>query len=77
MMLFNFPMSDPIKDVIEPMKEIGPEHYLISTDCGYAESPAPVEAMRLFIRMLLDHGFSENDVIRMAHENAAKVLGLD
>lgn len=77
MRMFTFAMSDPIEDVINPMKEIGPEYYILSTDCGYATAPAPVTAMKLFIRLVLDSGFSENDVVMMAQKNAAKVLGLD
>ena len=69
-------VGDAYEEVIADMKAIGAEHYCLSSDGGITECPPPVEAMREFIKLCLDAGFSEEDVKAMAGGNAAKLLGL-
>ena len=77
MRIFGYDVIDARKDIVEHIRAIGPEHYCISSDCGYVQGPAPVEAMRIFIAMLLDEGFSDEQIEMMTRTNAAKLLGLE
>ncbi len=60
----------------ESIKEVGPEHFVITTDAIGAWNAPPPELMRMFIGSLLNLGISEEDIRKMAHVNPAKLLGL-
>ena len=62
--------------IAESIKEVGPEHFVITTDAICAWNATPPELMRMFIGSLLALGISEEDIKKMAHENPAKLLGL-
>ena len=62
--------------IAESIKEVGPEHFVITTDAICAWNAPPPELMRMFIGSLLALGISEEDIKKMAHENPAKLLGL-
>ncbi len=68
---------DFMADICEQIRVVGPEHYCISSDCGWSASPHPVDAMRLFIRLLVEHGFSDAEIVTMTRTNPAWLLGLD
>ena len=59
------------------IREIGAEHFLISSDFGQAENPPHAVGLRRFIRALLAAGVTEAQVDRMARRNPARLLGLD
>jgi len=67
---------DPVK-IVKNIKDIGPEHCIISTDLGQPQNPLPVEGMRLFIATLLHHGLTQKEVEQMVKINPAVLLGLD
>jgi len=62
--------------IVESIKEVGAEHFVITTDAICAWNPPEPEVMRMFIGSLLNLGISEEDIRTMAHENPAKLLGL-
>ncbi|MFH1381692.1 MAG: DUF6282 family protein [Chloroflexota bacterium] len=62
--------------IVDSINAVGPEHFIITTDAIGAWNATPPELMRMFIGSLLNLGISEKDVIKMAHENPAKLLGL-
>jgi hypothetical protein len=72
------PMHGSLKlsAIAEAIKEVGPEHVVITTDAICAWNAPPPELMRMFIGSLLALGISEEDIKKMAHENPAKLLGL-
>ena len=60
----------------EAMREVGPEHCIMSTDFGQIFNPQPVEGMRMYIETMLHCGITEDEVITMIRKNPAKALGL-
>jgi hypothetical protein len=62
--------------IVDSIKAVGPEHFIITTDAIGAWNATPPELMRMFIGSLLNLGISEEDIKKMAHENPAKLLGL-
>ena len=62
--------------IADSIKEVGPEHIIITTDAICAWNATPPELMRMFIASLLALGISEEAIKIMAHENPARLLGL-
>ncbi|MFC1864313.1 DUF6282 family protein [Chloroflexota bacterium] len=62
--------------IAESIKEVGAEHFVITTDAICAWNAPPPELMRMFIGSLLALGISEENIKKMARENPAKLLGL-
>jgi hypothetical protein len=77
MRIFGYDVIDARQEIIEHIKAIGPEHYCISSDCGYVQGASPVEGMRIFVAMLLDEGFTDDQIRVMTHTNAARLLGFE
>ena len=55
----------------------GVDGTVIGSDLGQAGNPSPVEGMRAMIELLLDLGYSEDDVRKMTTTNPASIIGLD
>ena len=66
-----------IDNYAHAIREIGAEHFLISSDFGQAVNPPHAEGLSRFIRALLDAGVTEAQINLMARRNPAKLLGLD
>ena len=69
--------SYSIGEYAEVIREVGAEHYLISSDFGQEGNPTHVEGLRAFIRALQGEGISDGEVDLMARRNPARLLGLD
>jgi len=65
-----------IDEVVEGIREVGAEHYILSSDLGQVHNPPPPEGLRIFIRLLLEHGVEHDDVRTMVKENPERLLGL-
>jgi predicted TIM-barrel fold metal-dependent hydrolase len=67
------------KEIVNFVREVGPEAILLSTDLGAdsGENPLPAVGMGLFIEALLHQGLSEKEVDIMSKKNPAALLGLD
>jgi hypothetical protein len=63
------------EQVYANIREVGPASTILATDLGQTTAPYPDEGLGMFASKLLDNGFSENDVQRMARDNPAQVLG--
>jgi hypothetical protein len=74
-MLPNEFCHDPVK-IVKTIKEIGPEHCIVSTDLGQPQNPLPVEGLRIFIATLLHHGMTQQEVEIMIKSNPSILLGL-
>jgi len=72
---FNNPVCDrtEVRTIIE---KVGPEKCVLATDFGSMLNPPPVEGMKLYIRLLLAMGFSEEDIRTMLVTNGSKLLGI-
>ena len=66
-----------IENYANVIREIGAEHFLISSDFGQAVNPPHAEGLRGFIRALLDGGVTQAQIDLMARTNPARLLGLD
>jgi hypothetical protein len=60
----------------DPIKAIGPEYCIMSTDSGQVVNPPPVKVMTRYIQEMLDYGFSERAIRTMTAKNPARILGL-
>jgi uncharacterized protein DUF6282 len=56
------------------IRDIGVANCYISTDGGQAINPPPTEMYRLFIEGLLRNGFTEEEIVALAHTTPARVL---
>lgn len=57
------------------IREIGPEHCILSTDLGQKTAIYPDEGMAEFALKLYDDGFSKEEIRRMMAENPRTLLG--
>jgi hypothetical protein len=69
--------STTIDEVVEAVKEVGPEHYILSSDLGQVHNPPPPEGLRIYIAMLLERGIEPEDIRVMVKDNPEKLLGLE
>jgi hypothetical protein len=58
------------------IRELGPEHVILSTDLGQANNPLPPDGFAAFMLALKARGYTDQELDMMAKENPAKVLGL-
>lgn len=63
-----------IREMAAVIRAAGPEHCIVSTDCGIALLPPPVEGFREFMLLLETEGFSEAEIRRMNSENPAALF---
>ena len=61
---------------VAAIREIGPEHVVISSDLGQSMNPIHTDGLAVFIGRLLQAGFSQPEVDRMTRINPAWLLGL-
>lgn len=66
-----------LEGVLDRVKRSGVEHSLLSTDLGQAGNPEPVKGIAEACRLLLDHGFSPEELHQMAVTAPMTFLGLD
>jgi len=73
---------DLARDFVQPIKLVGPEFCLLSSDCGRVVSPnsnkpaTPQECLGQFTKSLTDNGLSNSDIYKMVVINPRKLLGL-
>ncbi len=61
---------------LEAIREVGPEHSVLSTDLGQVFNPPVEDGLALMVDRLLDAGFDEREVRTMAVENTRRVAGV-
>jgi len=74
--LFHMPEAEDPKKILEAIKTAGPEHCCMATDCGHINYPPPVEALRIFTKVVMEMGITESQINMMIKENPARILGL-
>ncbi len=58
------------------IREVGPEHIILSSDLGQPGSPLHPDGMVLYFAALKKEGFTDAQIDLMAKTNPAKALGL-
>ncbi len=61
---------------VDMLREIGPEHCIISSDFGQAHHPMPSEGLRMGMATLLQSGLDEVEVGMLVKDNPSRLLGL-
>jgi ABC-type molybdate transport system substrate-binding protein len=60
----------------DAIKKIGPEFCILSSDLGQKGNPLPTDGFAAFLGAMKAHGFTDEDIDRMARRNPAQLLGL-
>lgn len=63
-----------IQEMAKVIRAAGPEHCIVSTDCGISLLPPPVEGFREFMLLLESEGFTEAEIRRMNTENPSALF---
>ena len=69
-------------DFVKPIQQVGPEHCILSSDCGRivpfdSNKPVtPFDCLSLFINLLQDYGITRNGIYQMVVSNPQKLLGI-
>lgn len=63
-----------IGDFAEAIRKVGIQRSVLSTDCGQLHNPPMVESLRMMGQLLLEEGFSMDDIKIMLHHNPAALL---
>jgi hypothetical protein len=58
-----------VPDLAEAIRKIGVRRCVISSDTGQVANPPCPESIRIYVRLLLEEGFSPEDIKIMLHEN--------
>lgn len=62
--------------IAEAIRAVGVKHCVMATDFGQIQNPSPIEGLRMFIKEMLNEGFSKENIRTMVHDNPAMLLGL-
>jgi len=66
-----------LPDNVAHMKEIGCEHFIVSTDGGQMQNPEWYNTIAEYIDYLYDSGFSQEEIDVMTKKNPGKMLGIE
>jgi hypothetical protein len=73
---FYMPEWLDLDGVLARIRQGGVEHSLLATDLGQAGNPEPVRGIEEGCRLLLDHGFTPEELHRMAVDAPRALLGV-
>jgi hypothetical protein len=63
-----------VGDFAHAIRSVGVRRSILSTDCGQLHNPPMVESLRLMCQLLLEEGFSADEIKVMLHHNPAELL---
>jgi dihydroorotase-like cyclic amidohydrolase len=66
----------PVAEAARAIREVGAEHFLISSDLGQANNPVHTTGLRAFLTALRAGGLTERELALVTRENPARLLGL-
>jgi len=61
-------------EVFREIREIGPEHVILSTDLGQAQNEYPDQGLQKYAEKVLENGMTRGDLRRMIVENPASLV---
>lgn len=56
------------------IRQVGVKKMIISSDCGQLHNPLQVEGMRMVCQLLVEEGFSFDDIRQMVQKNPAELI---
>jgi hypothetical protein len=65
-----------INKVVDMLREVGAEHYILASDLGQLHNPSPPEGLRIYIMLLLERGLKPEEIKVMVKDNPEMLLGL-
>jgi len=65
------------EELADAIRELGPQHCIMSSDFGQLWNPPPAYGMKMFVAMMLAQGLTDEEVEVMVKTNPASVSGLD
>lgn len=63
-----------VTDFAATIRKVGVARSIISSDCGQLHNPPMVEGLRITCQLLLEEGFSADEIQTMLHHNTAAML---
>jgi hypothetical protein len=63
-----------VGDFAAAIRKVGIARAVISSDCGQLHNPPMVEALRITCQLLLEEGFSAEEIKTLLHHNPAELL---
>lgn len=63
-------------DYAKAMREVGVEHFVLSSDLGQYLNPIHTDGLKAFILGLRERGFTDEEISTVSRKNAAWLLGL-
>ena len=66
-----------LPDNVAHMKEIGCEHFIVSTDGGQMQNPEWYNTIAEYIDYLYESGFSQEEIDVMTKKNPGRMLGIE
>jgi hypothetical protein len=69
--------SSSIEEYVKAIREVGPEHCILSSDLGQPMNPVHTDGLIGFFEQLAAKGFTQAEIDGMAKANPAKFLGLE
>jgi Family of unknown function (DUF6282) len=63
-----------VDDFAKAIRRVGVRRAILSSDCGQIHNPPMVEALRLTCQLMLEEGFSVEEIKVMLHHNPAELL---
>ncbi len=66
-----------VAEYASAIREIGAEHFLMSSDLGQSTSPPHVDGLRAYITAFRDAGITDDQIDWMLRRNPARLLGLE
>jgi sugar phosphate isomerase/epimerase len=64
-------------EMLRNIRAVGPEHSVLSSDLGQPFNPPVEDGLPLMADTLLENGFDEDEVVRMARTNTLAVAGVE
>jgi hypothetical protein len=62
------------KEFSANIRSLGPENVVLASDTGYLAGPAPAEALRIVVQLLLENGFKEQEIETMLKVNPTQLI---
>jgi len=67
----------PMDEYLRMIREVGPEHVILTSDLGQAMNPTHTDGLKAFQAALREASFSAAEIDRMGKVNPARFLGLE